>query len=121
MNTPVSFELAKILHNKGIFIYTRLGNVTSLYNKNGNHVPYTNFGVMYSGLSDGYILAPYMSNVIMWLYEKHGIWIGVFSTDDVLMFSYKITSKQGHNYSPNYHSPTGAYEAAIEYCLINLI
>lgn len=59
--------------------------------------------------------------VIMWLYEKHGIWISVFSTDDISMFSYKISSTQGHNYSPNFNSPTEAYEAAIEYTLKNLL
>jgi hypothetical protein len=67
------------------------------------------------------LVAPTISDVVMWLYKEHGIWISVFSTDDVTMFSYKISCRQGHNYSPNFNSPTEAYEAAIVYTLNNLI
>lgn len=67
------------------------------------------------------IQAPIISNVAMWLLKKHEIWISVFSTDDISMFSYKISSKKGHNYSPNFNSPTEAYEAAIEYTLKHLL
>lgn len=49
------------------------GNAASLYDKNGNHAMYVNYGMMYSGLSDGYISAPLKSQVFRWFREKYGI------------------------------------------------
>lgn len=65
--------------------------------------------------------------VIMWLYEKHGIWI-VVQLDLVGRWYYDTyTIKDGlpnHNTYKKverFTSPTEAYEAAIKYCLTNLI
>lgn len=66
--------------------------------------------------------------VIMWLYEKHRIWIDVslnqFSKPKDLQWMYSIVFTQDCTYShspKSYNSPTEAYEAAIEYCLTKLI
>lgn len=67
--------------------------------------------------------------VIMWLYEKHGIWIWATKDTNIKWsndyFNYHILSLKGTVESdiggtkPN--SPTEAYESAIEHCLTNLI
>jgi hypothetical protein len=123
MNTPVSFPLAKLLKEKGF---------------EGNYFHYWN-RVNYSGewevdtriwdTSVDYIEAPTIADVVMWLYEKNGIWISV----DVInnLFKYKILQIEGtvsktfgneiRCSSFDYNSPKEAYEAAIEYTLNNLI
>lgn len=72
---------------------------------------------------------PTIGEVIMWLYEKHQIWI----SNDVInnLFKYKILHVEGivsktfgneiRCSSFDYDSPIEAYEAAIEYTLSNLI
>ena len=66
MNNPVSFELAMLLKEKRINIYsecryTDFNGVECLEKIDSNIFPY----------------APTISEVVMWLYEKHGIWIGI--------------------------------------------
>ena len=108
MNTPVSFELEQLLLNKGIDMPVKVT----------------------------------VAEVVMWLYEKHGIWIEVSKLDGYQnLFFYTITGSNGFNhgakitviewdddkcdemgYNNKYkHSPTEAYEAAITYCLNNLL
>lgn len=53
--------------------------------------------------------------IIMWLYEKHGIWISVIHQHN--KFFWKFGSYQ----TQEFNSPTEAYEAAIDYVLNNLI
>lgn len=110
MNTPISFPIAEILFKK--------------------------HGVLLSNISD----------VVMWLYEKHSIWITVNRVvlgsdewgygyvisylpkefEDVkrrcLHLVIKESFKEGiGSYTGAWNTPTEAYEAAIEYCLTNLI
>ena len=63
--------------------------------------------------------------VIMWLYEKHGIWITVcvIGADG---FGYWLHDRNRKRLNPDnqggyWLSPTEAYEAAIKYVLENLI
>jgi len=119
MNTPITFKIAKLLKEKGYDIlclkcYLEDGSIQISSGDEGdfneyNHNQWDNYS------------APTITEVVMWLYEKHDIWISVFSSDDVIMFSYKICSNQGSYYSPYFNSPKAAYEAAIEYTLNNLI
>ena len=84
-----------------------------------------------------------IADVVMWIYEKHGIWINVCPiiieynyTKDCINFTYLITKlktylENGKMYGNDdkgifsnsyyYDSPTEAYEAAIEYTLNNFI
>lgn len=68
--------------------------------------------------------------VIMWLYEKHGVWIRVTP----IPYSENLTHWRWEHMSTNYTtrnvswkkqkdylSPTEAYEAAIKYCLEKII
>ena len=117
MNTPVNFELAKLLKEKG---FNEPCN--QLY-FDGELKKITVQKVSYDDtLSSRYYIAPTIAEVIMWLYEKHGIWISVKlgygheyvvqSTQSPFSFIYS---------DGTYNSPTEAYEAAIEYTLKNLI
>lgn len=101
MNTVVSFDLANLLKEKGYpFELITVGEI--------KEVP---------------LNIPTVADVVMWLYEKHGVWIWVerYST---LFRPYaeetgdKIFGKwEGHKFD----SPTEAYSGAINYTLKNLI
>jgi len=124
MNTPVSFELAKLLTEKEIIFkteiyYSSATKVTS--------VSYTEFA------------APTIAEVVMWLYEKHEIWISVDWMSRTKPYNsgfychLRGTNKNlnqdnfvsiNNTKEPGYevfNSPTEAYEAAIEYTLNNLV
>ena len=63
--------------------------------------------------------------VIIWLYEKHGIWISVHYHKSK-RFSVTICDECDNSLSDGlfgdlYNSPTEAYEAAIKYCLEKII
>ena len=76
MNTPVSFELAKLLKEKGFdgnyFHYWNMVNHSGEWKVDTSIWEYT----------DNYIEAPTIAEVVMWLYEKHGIWIYPLPIDD---------------------------------------
>ena len=81
--------------------------------------------------SEDFISAPTIAEVVMWFYEKDGVWIEVSchtvldeKDDDVDVFYFVIRKLKPVNilYSGDFvNSPTEAYEAAIEYTLNNLI
>ena len=119
MNTPVSFELAKLLKEKGFKSESK-----AFYDGSGELLHYNHSNNVMQRFR---YEAPTISEVVMWLYEKHGIWIGVIcDVGNDLLFTFKI-------YSTNigeercivngnmYESPTEDYEAAIEYTLKNLL
>ena len=127
MNTPVSFELAKLLKEKGF------NNPTEVFywledelNRGVIHrkkTPRQGFFKSYGGS----LLAPTITEVVMWLYEKHGLHIEILLAEDNPWdkFYYRIL-KVGQYFSLSHDgtyrdSPTEAYEAAIEYTLNNLI
>ena len=115
MNTPVNFEIAKLLKKKGFDI--GFGNGQKFYfpdtkelteNYRGNNYP-----------------APTIAEVVMWLYEKHGIWISVLQMlnngERVTWYASYYEQGVGEDIEIYYNSPTDAYQAAIEYTLNNLI
>ena len=142
MNTPVNFEIAKLLNEKGFEQnkfntpwYNELGsfNGRTDINKDGK-----TFSEVYPNESSFYgcaikeehkkefsiqsYSAPTIGEVVMWLYEKHGIWISVWryrdyasACDDYISFK--------HNYSgiTTFKTPTEAYSSAILYILNNLV
>ena len=117
MNTPISFLTAKLLKEKGF----PLKNTGYAYNKNSELVD--------PCFSIWECEAPTIAEVVMWLYEKHGIWISVIDiSPSHILWEYQISRKEvGLIYSSSQYpvkhnySPTEAYEAAIEYTLNNLI
>lgn len=119
MTTPVTFELAKLLKEKGFN-----GKCKKYYNPDCNSVLIRN---KTSILCKTYrIQAPTIATVIMWLYEEHGIWIEVRFLEAFKTFYFELTNvnnlkgitSKGENH---FNSPSEAYSAAIEYTLNNLI
>lgn len=121
MNTPVSFELAKLLKEKGFDEVCQ-----QWYSVEG--------GLYYQDEFDnnrGFIPvceceAPTIAEVVMWLHKKHGIWISVDMVfeEQQTGFWYCIRQKKPDDFavqSDEYVTTSEAYEAAIQYCLINLI
>ena len=70
--------------------------------------------------------APTISEVVMWLYEEHGIWtvVNVNIMGSWYFEHFNLKEKRNAEFKPtdtHYDSPTEAYEAAIEYTLKNLL
>lgn len=92
----VTYEQALTLKELGYDDTPWFGNQASLYDVKGEHTMYTNYGVMYSGINDGYIFAPLKQQVFRWFREKYGLYqqIEVFRLsefkDDELLFDFKI-------------------------------
>lgn len=126
MNTPVSFEIAKLLKEKGFD-----NESAHYYNDKGEAL----FDVGFPSLQRNYkpyiyYDSPIIADVVMWLYEKHGIWIRVTPipySDNLTHWRWEhmstkyATRNAGWKKQQDYLSPTEAYEAAIEYTLNNLI
>ena len=100
MNKSVNFEIAKLLKEKGInllsskLMYASNGKLTdSIYD------------------FDEWCFAPTIAEVVMWLYEKHGVWT-VVNVKSLITRKVRIEP---------YDSPIEAYEEAIKYGLTNLI
>jgi hypothetical protein len=66
----VTYEQALALKELGFDDISWFDNQASLYDVNGEHTMYTNYGVMYSGLSYGYIPAPLKQQVFRWFRKK---------------------------------------------------
>ena len=122
----VSFGLAKLLKEKG---YDKpVNNYTSerdgdYFSNEKQTISYKN----YNEIRNVYSI-PTIAEVVMWLYEKYGIWIECLHRGDMGDFTFKISKlKKGWRTEPHYihesgyNSPTEAIEAAIEYVLKNLI
>lgn len=118
MNTPIKFEIAKLLKEKGFdlpmekYYVDKNTCVNSLPAKIDGTYPTNNDLIM------DWCSAPTIAEVVMWLYEKHEIWIEVSADNDCEKFQYVISDECSEY---NCKSPTEAYEAAIEYTLKNLI
>lgn len=105
MNTPVSFEIAKLLKERGFD--QKLTDIG--YNVNGEE----SFDYSIDRINGVGVASPTIAEVVMWLYEKHKFWTEV-TTDINGKFCFPWLEGK-------YNSPTEAYSAAIEYTLKNLI
>jgi hypothetical protein len=147
MNIPVSHPIAKLLKEKGFEVKVRPRYYFDKSIQTGSYMYKAN-GVLELctmpevGLKNGWIDSPTIADVVMWLYEKYGIWIGIGKIDGFQsLFFYTITGSKGFNkgfsitveewdddkcdemgYNNKYkESPTKAYESAFEYTLNKLI
>lgn len=130
MNTPVSFKISKLLKDIGFDLKT-----TAYYSGLNIHLDEVRFDYNDKTIESpthkgngGLFSAPSIAEVVMWLYEKHGIWIDVslnqFSKPKDLQWMYSIVFTEDCTYShspKSFNSPTEAYEAVIEYTLNNLM
>ena len=122
MTTPVSFDLAKLLREKGFDKEAKCYHSDGTFQDRQNLYNYNDS--MFQHGEDYLISAPTIAQVVMWLYEKHKLFITLYPYDEFRedLFSFLIIKRSG-NYRDKfpYNTPTQAYEAAIEYCLTNLI
>lgn len=130
MNKPVSLELKQLLYNKGwrYELSDDISETGSLYNNhslaeerfNQNDISYVDITI---------------ADIIMWLYDKHGIWIGVELTDNTKEFYFQPTiwTMKDRDYNDEdmidqaksicewrtwkYNSIQETYIEAIKYCL----
>jgi hypothetical protein len=133
MNTPVSFEIAKLLKEKGFDVPTQLG-----YDEKGGYYCDENWKINYNTkpYSDLVCSAPTISEVVMWLFETHNIWIYLTrepvtntfgpvinnETKTILFTNQSIVSRvTGQKYDPWYNKPENGYQRAIEYVLTEII
>ena len=115
MTTPVNFKTAKLLKDKGF---------------EQNPMKHINQATM-----EGTLVFPTIAEVVMWLYEKHGVWVRVDCNSKEFWAPVLLNVEDGtYKVHPSYvsqkfieannrffNTPTEAYEAAIEYVLTNLI
>jgi phenolic acid decarboxylase len=118
MTKPVSFETKQLLFNKGWRYELSISNDPEIGGARVNH----SLAEQRWNEGDLTYMDITITEVIMWLYEKRGIWINVNTTAGLELFWYEIRGKGGIWFTGrNENSPTEAYEAAIEYTLRNLL
>lgn len=130
MNKEVSYKLAVLLKEKGYttpcFYYYENEKLVEPFLENGSSTD-TEFRVWLSDLQEYFnepskrISAPTIAEVVMWLYEKYGIWITVipelFNGVEIKYYSSIYEQGIGEDIEEYYNSLTEAYEAGIEYIL----
>lgn len=118
MNTPVRFVLAKLLKEK------RYDEPCKLCVEDGDErpLPFNCGNTIHRNSLHPYYSAPTIAEVVMWLYEKHGVWISVYKyrdhaadNNDPFVFRSNLTVYK------EFKTPQAAYEAAIDYALNHII
>ena len=134
MNTPVSFELALTLKEKGFDKPVIKSYRISVNPERGLPTePITDENTYFPNVKES-IPAPTIAEVVMWLYDNYKIWITVYTMDKwsangndrEQLFDYSLKQmKLGLIDIPKkpeeFNSPTESYEKAIKYALNNLI
>ena len=114
MNTLISFELKVLLFKKGFRYELSHSYDPELGGTRVNHSlaeqRWNEGDLTYVDITS--------ADVVMWLYEKHGIWVSVEQNSFIGGGKSSFISNVERT---EYNSPTEAYEAAIEYTLKNLI
>ena len=146
MNTEVNYEIAKLLKDKGFKGSTHANWWILQKDHHENYkkrLPVDESKVFFAKNSYDLDLkiqideerehnvfhvlsAPTISEVVMWLYEEHGIWtvVNVNIMGSWYFEHFDLKEKRNAEFKPtdtHYDSPTEAYEAAIEYTLKNLL
>ena len=118
MNARVDFNIAKLLKEKGY------DNESShFYNKEGMGRYDRDYPSIYNTKGDYYCDMPTVSDTVMWIYSKHGIWIWVsMELGYTNTFCWQLTGEHtSSNYKAFFKTPTEAYVDAISYTLNNLL
>lgn len=121
MNTPVSFKLAKLLKEKGYDEWTKT------WHQRGEGISgcVEGKGDFYNRKGDVYTSAPTITEVVMWIYDKHNIWVSVDryldpEESEDFRYGYMIYYIDDY-FGRGYKTPTDSYQAGIEYAIKNLI
>lgn len=116
MNTPVSFPIAKLLKEKGFDAPT-----LKWYHRETKKLNTNDLKFSMNKLTDNYS-APNISEVVMWCFDKYGIWVYADYYNENRWFGV-FRTKEGvkKELFDVFNTPIEAYEAAIDYTLNNLI
>ena len=116
-----SYEVANLLKEKGFE-----GICDYAYSNKGNY-----FEIDRSNFDEVYCLRPTLQMAMKWLREKHGIFIGIQPYDSYYeeRYEFEISTKQNNSYEWDFKDVEdsifegyeNAVEAALKYCLENLI
>ena len=138
MNTQVSFEIAKLLkekgYNVGCFYFYEHALTSQIDPETGNNTGAFGWEKGETNLANHYFInnhpdidfssenwfmcaAPTIAEVVMWLHGKHGIWIEVRKS---YLGGFVPVVKDPRKELDKFNSPTEAYEAAITYILKKL-
>lgn len=128
MDKPVSYELAKLLKEKGFnlkvvnfYNYEKLSLISDKDRRVEGLVNYN--PINWNFVKEHYTSAPSIATVVIWLYVKHNIWINVNHwtnqpMDDEIWENCFQGFVNGDAMDARYYkTPTEAYEAAIKYAL----
>jgi hypothetical protein len=113
----IPYQQAVDLESIGFNIRPDFGNQTSLYGREGRHIFYVNYGVMGSGLDDGYIYAPTFSQAFRWFREKYNL----FGEVNIRTYFIYDISNDEFEMIKQYDKLTNTYEEAELECLKKLI
>lgn len=143
MNTPVNVKLVKLLKEKGFDYHALYHDFADEYQYfDGSvqgRVHVSDFSEDKFPDNEKWFPVPYIYQVIMWLYDKYGIWVLVdwmtrtkpyssgfichlrgttkkLNSDNFVVIN--NTKEKGYEV---FNTPTECYEAAIEYTLKNLL
>ena len=126
MNKLINDELKQLLYNKG----WRYDLKESIHSNRGLIVEHSLAEQRWNQGNISYIDNISIADVVMWLYEKHGIWIRVTPipySDNLTHWRWEhmstnyATRNAGWKKLQDYMSPTEAYISAIEYVLNEII
>jgi hypothetical protein len=123
MNTPVSFSITKSVIKRGFDKECKKYWNLLEYS---TELDYSTEWIVEDRINPDSIdnmYAPSIADVIMWLYEKYGIWISVSKDWDIgilLGFESVIDTNGGFIDCGTFKTPTEAYEAAILCTLKNM-
>lgn len=156
MNTPVNFETAKLLKEKGFDVwyklkyssFSRINDAEDFCKKFPNKLTEDSYEISKGQDNEGSIYScsitlnefeytPTIAEVVMWIYEKHGIWIFTECDCYGLEWYSKISVASQtlwenldkrpevvsafRKLTKTNRTPPEAYEQAIEYTVKNLI
>lgn len=145
MNTSVSFQVAKLLKEKGFDEKVRGRIHVSHWHLVKNNIIPSNVNTYHTDMfapldnwnnnKQHFMSMPTIAEVVMWLYEKHSIWVqGSFPYNNgkwgwvIFLLKEPLDNTDGYKNIMSLHhepywfnAPTEANEAAIEYILNNLI
>ncbi len=110
MNTPVSFEIKQLLYYRGWRYEIGIDETGYRVEHSLAEQRWNEGDLTYVDIT--------IAEIVMWLYEKHGIWIEVRKS---YLSDFVPVIKGPRVELDTCKSPTEAYEAGIEYTLNNLI
>jgi hypothetical protein len=129
MNKILSFEICKLLKEKSFnlkvvnfYNYEKLSLISDKDRQIGKLINYN--PINWNSVNQHYTSAPTIAEVLMWLYEKYGIWVSVLYQRHSENKHWKYNIRQLNGIETvlwEHKTIEEAYEAAIEFVLKEVI